>query len=78
MISHLKTTAFRPNNKKNDFKPKTLYFEIVLGIGGSSPMNESDLLMTSLSLVLPPHYHNSSPLNYIDVEASIYDIASGV
>ena len=50
----------------NDFKPKTQYFEIVMGIRGGSPMNESDLLMTSLPLVLPPHYHNSSSLNYSD------------
>ena len=47
------------------------HLEIVLGIGGGSPMNESDLLMTSLPLVLPPisRYHNSSSLNYSDAGA---------
>ena len=33
--------------KINDFEPKTFYLEIVLGIGGGSPMKESDLLMTA-------------------------------
>ena len=37
----------------------------VLRIGGGSPMNDSDLLMTSLPPILPPagRWHNSSPLN---------------
>ena len=54
-----------------DFEPKTQYFEIVLEIRGSSPMNESDLLMTSLPPVLLPisRYHNSSSLTYSDVGA---------
>ena len=42
--------------------------ELVLVIGGSSPMNESDLLVTALPPVQPPigFLHNSSPLNYIN------------
>ena len=65
----------------NDFEqPKTHYLEIVLGIRGGSPMNESDRLMTTLPPVLLPIgcYHNSSPLNYIDAGACVYDLASGV
>ena len=65
--------------KIHDFEPKT-HLEIVLGIGGGSPMNESDLLMTSLPHALPPigRYHNSSSLNYIDVGTCVYGLASGV
>ena len=38
---------------------------LVLVIGGGSPMNESDLLMTSVRsvLLLIGRYHNISPLN---------------
>ena len=48
----------------------------MLGIGDGSPMNESGLLMMSLLPVLLSIeiYHNSSPLNYIDVRACVYDL----
>ena len=53
----------------NYFEPKTHYLEIVLGIGGGSTMNESDLLMKSLMPI--GRYHNSGPLNYIDTGACV-------
>ena len=58
---------------------------LVLVIGGSSPMNESDLLMTSLPpvLLLIGFIYNSCPLNFIICDwitltrACVYNLASG-
>ena len=43
--------------------------ELVLVIGGDSPMNESDLLVTPLPPVQPQigFLHSNSPLNYINM-----------
>ena len=41
--------------KINDFEPKTQYFEVVLGIRGGPPMNESYLLRDPIN-ARPPQW----------------------